>query len=321
MKKNKKNNEQVFYQKNLNDEILAMLYLKEENEEINLKTITYEKQKRIKIGTLKLSEKCRNQRLGEGAIGIALWEWQKFDSNQIYVTIFDKQQTLIDIFIKFGFTIAGRKANNELVLIKDKNNLNYETPFTSFPYINPNTKNYGVLAINDYYHDQLFPFSQLKRNSLDVDAIVAGNGFTKTFIGFPRNQLPVTEGDVVFLYRKCMKGKKCFESVITSYCSITNLEYFNKNEEKSFESFLEKVKNRTVFSRDELKGFYDSRNYFVIIDLLYNGFFGVGNNVNYAYLKTEGLFYTHPYSISYSKEDFIKILEKGKTNVQNVIID
>ena len=50
-------------------------------------------------------------------------------------------------------------------------------------------------------------------------------------------------------------------------------------------------------------------------------FFGVGNNVNYAYLKTEGLFYTHPYSISYSKEDFIKILEKGKTNVQNVIID
>ena len=140
LEKKQNNKEQVFYQKNLNDEILAMLYLKEEDEEINLKTITYEKQKRIKIGTLKLSEKCRNQRLGEGAIGIALWEWQKSDSNQIYVTIFDKQQTLIDIFIKFGFYIAGRKENNELVLIKDKNNLNYETPFSSFPYINPNTK-------------------------------------------------------------------------------------------------------------------------------------------------------------------------------------
>jgi hypothetical protein len=54
---------------------------------------------------------------------------------------------------------------------------------------------------------------------------------------------------------------------------------------------------------------------------LYNGFFGKGNNVNYDFLEKNGLFNDYPYAITYSREDFEKILERGKANVQNVIID
>ncbi|MGD6729808.1 MAG: hypothetical protein ACPKMZ_01935, partial [Pleomorphochaeta sp.] len=144
----------------------------------------------------------------------------------------------------------------------------------------------------------------MQRNSLEVDAIVAGNGITKTFIGFPKDNLKVSKGDAVFLYRICVKGNKRYESVITSYCSITNIEYFIKNSESSFESFLNKVKNRTAFSISELEKMYNKRKKFVIIDLLYNGFFGEGNNVNFNYLDNEGLFYTHPYSISYTRKEF-----------------
>ena len=57
----------------------AFVYLKrEEAESITLKDkADLPAINRIKIGTFKLSERFRGQRLGEGAIGVALWYWQK----------------------------------------------------------------------------------------------------------------------------------------------------------------------------------------------------------------------------------------------------
>ena len=40
-----------------------------------------------------------------------------------------------------------------------------------------------------------------------------------------------------------------------------------------------------------------------------------------AALADAGLFPDHPYNIKYSKNDFLRILEMGDVNVQNVIID
>ena len=38
---------------------------------------------RIKIGTLRLAERFRGQRLGEGALGVALWRWQEQEVEEI----------------------------------------------------------------------------------------------------------------------------------------------------------------------------------------------------------------------------------------------
>lgn len=320
-RKKQKQKQKVLFCKNNEDEVVAMLYLKEEKEKIILDNIEIPLEDRLKIGTFKLSSKIRSKRIGEGLIGLALWRWQDSEVNQIYVTVYEKQKILISLFVRFGFEVIGSKSNGELVFMKDKRNLSYDSPYKSFPYVNPNTKNFGMIPIFDYYHDSLFPLSQLKRNSLDVESIIAGNGITKTFLGFPRNPLAFSEGDIVFLYRICVNGNKKYESVISSYCSVAKIENVSKRNCFSFEDFLCKVKNRTAFTETELKKIYETKNNIVAIDLLYNGFFGAGNNVNYDYLKTNNLFNDHPYNIIYSREDFEKILKKGKVNVQNVIIN
>ena len=62
----------------------AFVYLKDENEVIELVGGSLPAIPRIKIGTLRLAERYRGLRLGEGAIGLALWKWQKTKTQEIY---------------------------------------------------------------------------------------------------------------------------------------------------------------------------------------------------------------------------------------------
>ena len=55
--------------------------------------------------------------------------------------------------------------------------------------------------------------------------------------------------------------------------------------------------------------------------MVYNGYFGKGNNVIYNVLRSEGLFNGYPYELTFNKSDFIKVLELGKKDVQNIIIN
>ena len=59
-----------------------------------------------------------------------------------------------------------------------------------------------------------------------------------------------------------------------------------------------------------------------MIEMLYYGYFGEGNNVNWVWLKEHGLMGEgYPSSIRLSKSQFIQILTEGKIDVQSVIID
>lgn len=61
-----------------------------EAEEINLANgIVLPKTARLKITTIKIDERYRNQRIGEGALGLTLWQWRDLGINEIYVTVFD----------------------------------------------------------------------------------------------------------------------------------------------------------------------------------------------------------------------------------------
>ena len=60
----------------------------------------------------------------------------------------------------------------------------------------------------------------------------------------------------------------------------------------------------------------------VIIELVYYGFFGVGNNINWVWLKTHGCWGEgYPTSQKLSHEQFDKILKEGNIDASNVIID
>lgn len=304
----------------------AFLYLKDEEEPLELVDRILPSCKRVKIGTLRLSERQRGIRLGEGALGVALWKWQEKQVEEIYVTVFDTHAELISLFERFGFIYLGSNKRGERVYIKSRKNIDYSNPYTSFPFINPHFIKAGVIPILEDYHDRLFPYSELMRNNKQIEEITAGNGITKIYIATPWTPMHYEVGEPVGVYRK-YDGPPgtgaTYKSVITSYGTITKITTIKNNGRcvVSLEDYIKLAGNKSVYKNEELEKIYKSERTIVMIEMVYNGFFGKGHNVNHKTLNDHGLFPVHPYNIDYSKSDFIKILEMGDTNVQNVIVD
>jgi hypothetical protein len=307
----------------------AFMYLKEEDgEEILLDTGSLPAISRVKIGTLRISEAYRGQRLGEGAIGLALWKWRDSRREEIYVTVFPNHDDLISQLVRYGFVLKGYNADGEGIYTKNRNEISYEDPFKSFPFINPNFQKAGFLIVNDGYHDTLFPLSQLKNvNQQTVDLDVA-NGLSKVYIGNAiRPHYKV--GEPVFIYRKYTgnQGAPGYRSCFTSVCVVTDViiakEYGRAK--ISYEDLIKRIGNKSVFDPEEIRTKYDNDSTVTVICLLYYGFFGAGNNINYHWLNSHGLWtkdgVKYPTETRYTHQDFEIILKEAKVDVQNIIID
>lgn len=312
--------------------LCAFLSFKDVEEEIKLRDTILPKKKRMKIRTFKLDFRYQGKRLGEGAIGIALWKWQESNVDEIYLTVFNSHKDLINLIERYGFICIGELANNttantdkkELIYVKNKNCIDYSTPYKAFPYINPAFIKAGMLPIKADYHDRLLPYSELKNTQQEFWDEAAGNGITKVYVGSPLNIECIKSGEPIFFYRKYIgNGPATYKSCITSYGTITNVYVIKSNFRclKTKEEFLKICGNKTIFSKYELSNAYNKQRNLVVFEFIYNGFFGKGHNVIYKTLKSLGLFNTHPYNIKYSKNDFKRILELGGQNVQNIIID
>lgn len=321
-KKVDSNEETLVYMDNIG--IGAFLYLKDEEEEIELSNQILESKKRIKIGTLRLSERQRGIRLGEGAVGVALWKWRDKGVDEIYVTIFEKHKELILLMERFGFVCVGKNKRGENVYIKNRKMLDYSTPYTAFPFIYPHFNRAGVVPIAERFHDRLFPYSEIMGNNKQIEEITAGNGITKVYIGTPWTAMHYQVGEPVGIYRKYEGGSGAtYKSAITSYGTITKITSIKKNNRCiiSLDEYIKLAGNKTVFSKEELVEIYNNGKNVEMIEIIYNGFFGKGHNVNHKTLKDRGLFESHPYQIDYTPKQFKQILEMGDANVQNIIID
>lgn len=312
--------------------LCAFIYFKDyENQEIKLKDRILPKKNRLKIRTFKLDFRHQGRRLGEGAMGIALWKWQDSGLDEIYLTVYENHTDLIKLIEKYGFVCVGElekdnpdEVKKELVYIKSRKNLDYSTPHKAFPFINPNIDRVGVLPMHDYYHDRLLPYSELKNTNQEFWDEAAGNGITKVYIGFPMDTGCFKDGEVVFFYRKYTgNGPKTYKSCMTSYGTITKVIVVKSNNIplKSNDDFKNICSNKTIFSRENLDEFYKTQKNIVVIEFIYNGFFGKGNNITHNSLNQRGLFETYPYQIKYTEEQFKEILSLGGKNVQNIIVD
>lgn len=304
----------------------AFVALKNENEEISLSDSSLPAKSRTKISTFKISERYQGKRIGEGAVGLALWYWQKEKPEEIYFTTFDKQDNLIGMFEKFGFVYVGTQDNDEFVYVKSRTHIDYSTPYSSFPFIPSDFTKAEYVIINDDFHDQIFAYSELAKNQKDMgDKIGASviNGLTKVYIGkAPDNKYEV--GDPILIYRRYKGSGAQHRSCVTSYCRVTN-SFQAKRQGRplmSVEELLEKMGNKTIFSKSQIRKFYSQSDDVTIIEMLYYGFFGAGNNVNYKWLKDNGCWPDgYPAGVPLKPEVFIKVLKEGKIDVQNVIVD
>lgn len=312
----------------------AFMYLKDnEDEEILLQDVVLPRKNRIKIGTLKLSEEIQGKRLGEGAIGIALWYWQENHSvDEIYLTVYNTHKDLIALVERFGFVCKGilerdysDSSKKELVYAKSKSSLNFNDSYSLFPFISANFPEAGMLPIFDYFHDRLLPYSELKNTQQEFWDEAAGNGMTKIYIGSPGSSDVLPIGSLLFIYRIYTPKDvyKSYKSCLTSFATITDVTFVRKDCKNimSLDGFIKRCGNKTIFTNKELTNFYKSpKANIVIYEFIYNGFFGKGHNIINKRLTNEGLFNTYPYSIRYTKDEVAKILQLGGKNVQNTIV-
>jgi hypothetical protein len=283
------------------------------------------KKSRLKIGTIKIDERFRGMRIGEGAIGLTLWHWRDLGAEEIYVTTFEKQTLLISQLEKFGFVHVGDNLNGERVYIKNRNYLDFSDPCKAFPFLSSKIEHAGCLAIEMDYHDTMFAYSELAHTIQESVDISVANGLKKIYIGKPYS-LSFHEGEPVFIFRKYTgkDGRPGYKSVITSYCIATRIVKV-KNRGKaliSYDEFEQLVGNKSVYDAYERRTRYENWPDLTAIELLYYGYFGAGNNVNWDWLTKNGCWPgTHPMTLRFNREQFEKILREGRVDVSNVIID
>lgn len=280
--------------------------------------------KRLKISTLKLADHVQGNRLGEGAIGIALWKWMESDDDEVYVTVFQKHNKLIDMLEKFGFSNVSKNKRGELILLKSKNDIDFSTPYTSFPFVSKTQNEVTLLPIEAEWHDKLFPYSELKNTIQETEEFAAANGITKTYICFPYSAPSYKENQPIMIYRKAKEiQNRTYKSVITSYGTIVKFYEIKRDgiALKSISEFKQIVGNKSVFSDDEINCFYNKQKNICVIELIYNHAFGAGNNVNHYTLNERGIWKScHPFQAIYTMDDFKKILTLANQPKDKLII-
>ena len=302
----------------------AFIATKQENEAIILKDAVYPAVARLKICTLLLAERFRGQRLGEGAIGLVLWKWQKLKLEEVYVTVFPSHTDLISQLEKFGFVSIGYNLGGELVFIRSRSKIDFSDPYKSFPFISPKFRKGGYLIVEDSFHDTLFPYSEL-HNTLQsqLDKNVA-NGITKVYVG-RQYQTHYQKGEPVFIYRKFTgSAGKRYRSCVTSYCVVDDVIVIKRNGRclYTFEDFCKIVGNKSVFSGEDLMHRYCEDKNVTVIRMLYCGYFGEGNNVNMDWLDKNNLWSpegVYPANLEISPRQCATIWKAGGVDVYNAV--
>ena len=301
----------------------AFIALKEENEEIPLEGISLPACPRLKVSTLRLAERFRGQRLGEGALGLILWIWKQQPVEEIYLTIFPEHQDLITQVERFGFINVGRNRRGENVYLRSKKSSDFSDPYKSFPFISPDFEKGGYLIVDDNYHDTLFPYSELKNEFQERLNKDVANGITKIYIG-KQWQTHYKVGEPVFIYRKHQRGgQPRYRSCVTSYCVVSDVIAVKRNNRAivDFGSYKAMIGNKSVFSDATLRERYEKDRNVTVIKLLYCGYFGAGKNVNMDWLDRHGLWSInggYPANTQLTKSQCELIFEQGKVSIDKV---
>lgn len=250
--------------------LIAFLYLKIENDIDEKIFPKLEARKRLKVGTFKID--AHRTKLGERFVKRIFDVAVAKAVDEIYVTIFEKHSGLVNLFKTFGFYQHGIKTTlngKELVLIKNFFNLKNDI-LKDYPIVQTEQKNIFGLAIEPKWHTKLFSDSILKNESVDIlEDKSHSNSIHKIYICAMQDVQNFNKGDLILIYRKNDNlGPARYRSVVTSICIVE--EMFNINSFTTIEEFLEYCNPYSVFSEDELRGFYRTKKYPFIIKMTYN---------------------------------------------------
>lgn len=267
--KRKANEQEQAYILESDTGIEAFLYLKVEHGPVTDVIPSLNDAVIVKIGTMKINP--HGTRLGERFIKKAFDFAVSHGIKKLYVTVFPKHTSLINIYRKYGFEQYGTKKTGdgeELVLVKSFISLKGDV-LLDYPVINSTNTNKYLLSIYPEFHTRLFPDSILKNESFDViEDVSHTNSIHKAYI-CSMDVAELKAGDILVIYRTSDKqGPARFRSVATSICVVEELRA--RSAFSGANEFIDYCKTYSVFTENELARWYRARKELYVIRMTYN---------------------------------------------------
>ena len=254
--------------------LLDFLYVKEENEALQLDGVTLPPKKRLKVGTFKIDRRGTNrgERFMKRILDIAIIH----DFQEVYVTMFDDTDELMHLrhfFERYGFVEVGRKPHangrSESVLLRDMTS-HVGDMVKDYPFVDRTQGNKYLLAIKPEYHTKLFPDSILRTEHYEIlQDVSPTNSINKIYICWMKGVDQLRSGDNLIIYRTSDGvGAAKYRSVVTSVCSVLELKTIR--DFANIDEFVQYTNRYSIFNETELRKWYHSKPHFVVIKVLYN---------------------------------------------------
>lgn len=227
------------------------------------------------MGTFKID--AHNTKLGEYFIQLIMRVAVYEQVGDIYVTIFEKHEGLVNLLKRYGFERRGTKGNpenQESVYVKLMTAVGDDL-CKNFPFVHTKGKNKYILSIYPQYHTSLFPDSILDTEQRNRDALIKDvshtNSIHKVYLCKMKDAEQLVSGDILVIYRtKDDQGPAYYRSVATSICVVEEVkrlsDFDNLNE------FIKYTNAYSIFEADILKKYYKEPKA-VIIKMTYNAAF------------------------------------------------
>lgn len=311
--KKKQSKEAQAYVTESDGKLTSFLMLKVENEDEEYKDFLkpFKPARRLKISTLKVAD--TGKRIGETFIKIIVEKAIKENVEEIYVTVFDKQEFLIDMLESYGFKKYTKKRTPrsdggielENVLVKSmKNKENY------YPFFEIDDNRIFLVPIRDKYHHLLFQESE-KQFQLSLEDFqgknVASNSLKKAYLCDSKIK-QIQKGSILLFYSSGTK------KAITSLGIVDAV--FNKFD--NFDEMFNLVKKRTAYDEHELRENFKNDKLVILFKLYYS----FDNYVGFEFLKSNRIVNGAIQTIQHiNKEQLLQILEKCKMKKEIYLID
>lgn len=255
----KKANEEVYVCKG-DSAYLGFLYLKFEDASEKYDDITpeFEPKRRLKVGTFKVESS--GFRLGERFIQIIFDHAQKYNVDEIYITLFKDRpelQLLYKLLSRWGFVEHGTKVhangNIETVMTKQIIYDMSKSVQENFPAVQYRKRKL-FLPIKANFHSRLIPDSE--KGCVDlVKNEACRYALEKVYIT-TAGYNPVIKGDLLLIYRIGDMNPKSYSSIVTTVGVVKEIKqnFYSKAD------FMAECQNRSVFTTEELNSLWSEYN-------------------------------------------------------------
>lgn len=303
--KNKQlNNFQAYVTQDQQNKVTSFLMLKEEDKDEDYSSFDtpLKPAKRLKVATFKVAD--TGKKIGECFIKIMIKEAIEKNIDEIYVTTFERQESLIYLLKQYGFNLVTYKnttksddtVEREAIFVKNIKDK------SGYPFVQLDNQDIFIIPVQPKYHKLLFEEAE-REFQISIDDTqginTSANAIKKAFISNSKIK-KIKPNDILLFYASHDK-----KAITTLGIVETTWNKFESQEE-----IFNIVRKRTAYNEDELL-YVTSLDSLVI---MFKHYITFNNPITYNFLLDNGIVNGYIQSpISINKNNLEKIIIEGNS--------